>query len=145
MLSVQRYGYVARCMRECLTLSFLRVVLYFVWFFLLVLCLLRICCKRLSTRLFGIAYSCAESKINRGKNYSTFHKRWPIHRDKLPRNRRLFWHAFLKLRLTSFQTSDEIYEKPWKASFSYIVTSAGSRPWDEGGGGGGVSVIQTLR
>ena len=67
MLSVQWYGYVARCMRECLTLSFLRLVLYFVWFFLLVLCLLRIWCKRLYTRLFSIAYSREESQINRGK------------------------------------------------------------------------------
>lgn len=67
MLSVQWYGYVARCMRECLTLSFLRLVLYLVWFFLLVLCLLRIWCKRLSTRLFRIAYSREESQINRGK------------------------------------------------------------------------------
>ena len=67
MLSVQWYGYVARCMRECLTLSFLRLVLYFVWFFLLVLCLLRIWCKRLSTRLFRISYSREESQINRGK------------------------------------------------------------------------------
>ena len=67
MLSVQWYGYVARCKRECLTLSFLRLVLYFVWFFLLVLCLLRIWCKRLSTRLFRIAYSREESQINRGK------------------------------------------------------------------------------
>ena len=67
MLSVQWYGYVARCMRECLTLSFLRLVLYFVWFFLLLLCLLRIWCKRLSTRLFRIAYSREESQINRGK------------------------------------------------------------------------------
>ena len=67
MLSVQWYGYVARCMRECLTLSFLRLVLYFVWFFLLVLCLLRIWCKRLSTKLFRIAYSREESQINRGK------------------------------------------------------------------------------
>ena len=67
MLSVQWYGFVARCMRECLTLSFLRLVLYFVWFFLLVLCLLRIWCKRLSTRLFRISYSREESQINRGK------------------------------------------------------------------------------
>ena len=67
MLSVQWYGYVARCMRECLTLSFLRLVLYLVWFFLLVLCLLRIWCKRLSTRLFRISYSREESQINRGK------------------------------------------------------------------------------
>ena len=42
-------------------------MLYFVWFFLLVLCLLRIWCKRLSTRLFRIAYSREESQINRGK------------------------------------------------------------------------------
>ena len=35
--------------------------------FLLVLCLLRIWCKRLSTRLFRIAYSREESQINRGK------------------------------------------------------------------------------
>ena len=72
--------------------------------------MLRICCKRLSTRLFGIAYSRAESEINRRKitarstngDHYTGTNCQEIAACSV-------WHSILKSGLTSLQKSDEIF------------------------------------